>query len=88
MVVLHQLVDVLLAKEPSVHAELQFYEVEKIHVLDQVVNGFYIRNIARQFSVIPRQHGNFAKEECQIDLGKVISFFVLAIFHLLQQLRK
>jgi len=79
-------VDIFFAVKPPVHHQLNFFQLKKINVCKQFLDGLYIRNVPRQLSVIHRQSGFFAKKQRQVDLGKRVMVFIMPPSHLFDDL--
>ena len=86
MVMLHKIVDVHLAVESPVHNQLQFFDFEKIYVLQKIFDCPDIWNVAGKLPVVHRQHGTFPTEHGQIDLRQIIALFVFFVLRLTDQL--
>src|SRR5664280_1353152 len=71
-----QRIDVVFAVKAAVHHQLNLLVVEKIHICQQVLDGFNIRNIPGKLSVIERKIGLLAKKKGQIDLRKRVVILI------------
>ena len=87
MMMFHQIIDVLLAVEASVHDELEFLQLEEINIFNEVLDGLYISDVTGKFPVINREHGFFTIQKCKVYLRERIPFFVLSILCLFYQCR-
>jgi hypothetical protein len=53
---LHEVVDVFLAVEASVHDKLELVEFEEINILNEILYSLNIRDVACKLSVVYRKH--------------------------------
>src|SRR5450830_1468700 len=71
-----QRINVVFTVKAAVHHQLNLLVVEEIHICQQVLDGFNIRDIPGKLSVIERKVGLLTKKKGQIDLRKRVVILI------------
>ena len=74
--ILVQRIDVIFTVKAAVHHQLDFLVAEEIHICQQVLDGFNIRDIPGKLSVVEREVGLLTKKKGQIDLRKRVVILI------------
>ena len=80
--ILQQRIHVVDAVKTPVQHQLALGESQGVEIGQQMLDGFGVRYVACQLPVIKRQSGRFTVHQGQIQLWKVIVFFVLSVLNL------
>jgi len=82
-----EFVNVLLAVEPLVHDQLHLLRPQEVDLAQQSAHRRHVGDVPRQLPVVDRQTRFLAVQKQQVDLRKRIVILVVAVLHLLDQLR-